>query len=129
MTERYEHILGRKGPERARPDKNLDKMSLLENRERMSVAHNITVTIEGNIVSARQINNSILLDKTQREALKKIASDLSTPQFNIPAISVEKLFEGTLANADVVTHPVSIIMISSEGLLNLSEWTSNQPSE
>mgnify|MGYP001571535646 CR=1 FL=1 len=107
-------------------------LEMVKNREEieaLSIAHNITVENDGSHISTRQINNPVFLPKDEQKTLIKLSSEIESKIFNIPAKNIPKLLDGTINSSEVITDPVSIILLSSLGLLNKSEWTSNQPSE
>ena len=69
------------------------------------------------------------MPKDEQKTLIKLSSEIESKIFNIPAKNIPKLLDGTINSSEVITDPVSVVLLSSWGLLNKSEWTSNQPSE
>lgn len=95
-----------------------------------SSEHTVNVYELDGEIFAHQINNAVQLPHGFMSTAEDILGDEEVSSFNLKAGALQRFREGDTPTADdVVLHPVSTIFLSSQGLLNGSEWTSNQPSE
>ena len=77
---------------------------------------------------ARQVNNLVTFGQRGDSIVSAVVTRTRTRSIALPAgITPEQFFDSP--QISVVPNPVPVILFSSYGLLNGSEWTSNQPSE